>query len=138
MILIFSAFSLASCASDQTDIQGYLMDEIESSIDLPPGAKPLGNYARYYTEYDGLVHGAYTIEVETPRPLEYGCEEARSDGRSMTTTCSSPADAKPGERRWVKFEDYPAVSGEDCTAIQLQYDPRTKRFTYLECAHPDY
>ena len=112
------------------------MDEIESSIRLPPGAGPLDSYARYYTAHEGSVHGAYTTEVEAPRPTDYGCEELASNASSKMVDCPAPADARPGERRWVKFEDYPAISGKDFTAIQLEFDPRTKKFTYLECANP--
>lgn len=127
---------LASCASNQKNKQAASMDEIESSIRLPQGAGPLESYARYYTEHEGSVLGAYTTEIEAPRPSDYGCEELQLNGSSKTVACPAPADARPGERRWVKFDDYPAVAGEDCTAIQLRSDPRTRKITYLECVRP--
>lgn len=134
--IIVLLFALTGCASSQKDSQAALMDDIESSIRLPPGARPLENYARYYTMNEGFVQGAYSTEVEAPRPSDYGCEVVGPDGSSKLVACRPPADARPGERRWVKFEDYPAVAGEDCTAIQLEFDPRTRKFTYLECADP--
>jgi hypothetical protein len=134
--IIVALIALTGCASSPKDSQAALMDDIESSIRLPSGAGPLESYARYYTLHEGSVHGAYTTEVEAPRPPDYGCEELGSNGSSKMVACPAPADARPGERRWVKFEDYPAVAGEDCTAIQLEFDPRTRKFTYLECAHP--
>lgn len=134
--VIVSLIASASCDSNQTNSQAALMDEIESSIRLPPEAGPLESYARYYTEHEGSVHGAYTTGIEAPRPSDYGCEEIQLDGSSKTVACPAPADARPGERRWVKFDDYPAVAGEDCTAIQLEFDPRTRKITYLECAPP--
>lgn len=136
-IIIFLT-TLASCASSQRDSHSALMDEIESAIQLPPEAEPLESYARYYSEYKGSVRGAYTTQVEPPRPSDYGCEEVQSDGSLKTVDCPAPADARPGERRWVKFDDYPAVAGENCTAIQLEYDLRTRKITYLECARPYY
>ena len=136
VLIIASLIAAAGCASYQRNSHAALMDEIESSILLPPGAGPLESYARYYTEYDGSVHGAYTTEIEAPRPADYGCEELLLNGSSKTVACPAPADARPGERRWVKFEDYPAVAGENCTAIQLEFDPRTRKIIYLECAHP--
>ncbi len=110
------------------------MDEIESSITLPPGALPLQSYARYYTEHRGLVHGAYTTEIEEERPPDYGCEEAQLDNSYKPVACPASADVRPGSRRWVKFEDYPAVGGLDCSALQIEFDPKAKAFIYLECA----
>lgn len=136
VFVIVSLITLASCTSNQKSSQEALMDEIESSIRLPPGAGPLESYARYYTEHEGSVHGAYTTEIEAPRPSDYGCEELQSNGSSKTVACPAPADARLGERRWVKFEDYPAVAGENCTAIQLGFDPRTRKITHLECVQP--
>ncbi|WP_139020349.1 hypothetical protein [Citromicrobium sp. JLT1363] len=136
VIFIVSLIALASCASDQANSRTALMDEIESSIRLPADAGPLESYARYYTEHKGSVHGAYTTEVEAPRPSDYGCEELQVDGSWKTVACAAPADAQPGERRWVKFEDYPAVAGKDCAAIQLEFDLRTRKITYLECSQP--
>jgi hypothetical protein len=135
-IAIVSLIALASCALNQRNSHAALMDEIEGPIRLPPGARPLGSYARYYTEYEGSVHGAYTTELEPPRPPDYGCDELQSNGSSKAVACPAPADAQPGERRWVKFEDYPAVAGEDCTAIRLEFDPRMRKITYLECVQP--
>lgn len=112
------------------------MDEIESSIILPVGALPMQRYARYYTEYSGSIHGAYTTKIEEQRPVDYGCEEAKLDGNSKPVACPSVADLQPGNRRWVKFEDYPAVAGRDCTAVQIEFDPKTKTFVYLQCSEP--
>jgi hypothetical protein len=128
--------ALASCAPVEVSREALLMDEIESSIRLPPNARSLGSYARYYTEDGGLVHGAYTTEVEEPRPPDYGCSEVQSDDRLKEVACPALADVPVGRRRWVKFDDYPAVSGRDCTAIQLVFDPRAKRFDYLKCVEP--
>ena len=134
--IVFSLIGLTGCALSPKDSQAALMDEIESAVRLPPEAGPLESYARYYTVHEGSVHGAYTTEVKVSRPQDYGCEELGSNGKSKMVACTALADARPGERRWVKFEDYPAVAGEDCTAIQLEFDPQTRKITYLECADP--
>jgi hypothetical protein len=128
--------ALASCAPVEVSREALLMDEIESSIRLPPNARSLGSYARYYTEDGGVVHGAYTTEVEEPRPRDFGCSEIQSDFRLKEVACPALADVPVGQRRWVKFEDYPAVSGRDCTAIQVVFDPRAKRFDHLQCVEP--
>ena len=136
VFIIISLLAVAGCASTQKNSRAALMDEIESSIRLPSGAEPLESYARYYTEHNGSVLGAYTTEIEAPRPSNYGCEELGLKGGSTKVACPALADARPGERRWVKFEDYPAVAGKNCTAIQLEFDPRAKIITYLACANP--
>ncbi|WP_152608676.1 hypothetical protein [Croceibacterium mercuriale] len=137
LIIIF-LITLAGCVPNQATSQERLMDEIESSIALPAEALPLRSYARYYTQYQGSVLGAYTTQVEEPRPADYGCEELRSDGSSKAVGCRAIANVPLGQRRWVEFDDYPAVSGRGCTALQLDFDPGTKGFNYLECAEADY
>ena len=136
VFVIASLITLAGCEPSEDNTQAALMDEIESSIRLPPGARPLDGYARYYTEYEGSVHGAFTTKIEAPRPADYGCEELLSNGRSKAVPCPAIADARLGERRWVKFDDYPAVAGENCSAIQLAFDLRTRKISYLECVQP--
>lgn len=136
VFVIASLITLAGCEPSADSRQTALMDEIENSIRLPPGARPLDGYARYYTEYEGSVHGAFTTNIEAPRPSDYGCEELLANGRAKAVPCPAIADARLGERRWVKFDDYPAVAGEDCSAIQLAFDLRTRKITYLQCAEP--
>jgi hypothetical protein len=114
------------------------MNEIESLVRLPANAGKVQSYARYYTKYKGSVHGAYTTTVEGPRPPDFGCSEMKSDDSVKAVPCPASADVPVGQRRWVRYEDYPAVSGAGCTAINLQYELQTKQFTYLECAEPDH
>lgn len=136
-VVVIAFFAIcAGCASKETTRQAAIMDEIEGSIRLPPGARSLTDYARYYTEEDGSVHGAYTTQIESPRPADYGCEEVHLNGGTTTIACPALADARRGERRWVKVKDYPVVAGANCNALHLAYDPRAKIFTYLKCAEP--
>jgi hypothetical protein len=132
------AFLLLSCSTSQERKHEALMNEIEASIRLPSGAGPLESYARYYTEYRGEVIGAYTTEVEAPRSADYGCEELLANDKSKPVGCPAPADVRPGQRRWVKFEDYPAVAGEKCTAIQLVFDPRARKIKDVRCVEASY
>lgn len=136
--LVAFTFLLGSCSTSQERKHEALMNEIEASIRLPSGARPLEGYARYYTEHRGEVIGAYTTEVEVPRSADYGCEKLTADGKSKAVGCPAPADVRPGQRRWVKFEDYPTVAGEKCTAIQLIFDPRVRKIKNVECVEPIY
>ncbi|MHA6723180.1 hypothetical protein [Sphingomonas sp. RS2018] len=114
------------------------MDEIEAKLVMPDGSLPLSKYARYYTEQDGKVHGAYTTEIEEKRPADYGCTVIQHDGRTQNVPCPALADLQPGHRRWVLFHDYPAVAAENCRAIQVQYNPVSRLIEFLECAVPMY
>lgn len=137
-LVSISLVATAGCASSQVASQDALMDEIERSVILPAGALPLQSYARYYTEDRDLILGAYTTQVEEPRPADYGCEEAQIDGSSKPVECSAIADVPRGQRRWVKFRDFPYVGVEDCGAIQLAFDPRTRKIIHLECVQLSY
>ena len=128
--------SLASCAVSEEQKHDDVMDQIERSIKLPEGSLPLERYARYYTEYKGKIHGAFTTEIEVRSP-GVRCDELPADGGEIKDTqCPKIADLRPGKRRWVDFDDYPAVAGENCRAVQLMYDPETKKMEYLECPEP--
>ena len=136
MMLLPWLICLSACATNAETETERLMTQIESSVVLPSNAFELEEYARYYTFYRGKVHGAYTMEVASPLSADEVCEQENIDGSTRPVKCPDAADLPLGERRWVKFEDYPAVSGSDCMAIQLEYDPRNMRFDYIECAAP--
>ena len=127
---------LPSCAAIEDRKHNQVMDQIEGSIRLPKGALPINSYARYYTEYKGKIHGAFTTEIEVRSP-GVGCAELPADGGEIKSIeCPKIADLAPGKRRWVDFDDYPAVAGENCQAVQLMYDPGTKKIESLECPEP--
>ena len=112
-----------------------MMDEIERALVLPPGALELNDYARYYTEDGGLIHGAFTTKIETRSP-DVSCSELRNGSEMVDVPCAAVADLTPGLRRWVPYYDYPAVGDENCRAIQIAYNPRSKVFEFNECASP--
>jgi hypothetical protein len=112
-----------------------LMSEIEANLTLPEGALPLVKYARYYTEYRGRIHGAYTTEVEV-RPKDYSCSEMQAGFSLKEVRCAAIANLQPGQRRWVPFRDYPAVAAKECHAVQIMYNPADRSFEYVECATP--
>lgn len=127
----------ASSGSEVNNRHEKLMGEIELTIVLLAGALPLNSYARYYTEYEGAIHGAYTTEIEE-RPTGYGCSEVTEDFQLKDVTCPAIADLRPGSRRWVNSTDFPAVGGRNCDGIQIEFNPKTKSFDYLACTDSDY
>lgn len=138
VLVLLLLIASVSCAPARLSRQEALMDEIEGLVQLPANAGTVQSYARYYTEYKGSVHGAYTTTVEGPRPPDFACSEMKSDDSVKAVSCPAAADVPVGQRRWVRYEDYPAVTGSGCAAIDLQYEPRTKQFTYLQCAKSDH
>ena len=125
------------CSVGEKSRQDRLMDEIEAHLTLPKGSLPLAKYARYYTDYGGRIHGAYTTEIER-RPADVGCEEMLANGTSKDVPCSAVADLQPGHRRWVQFSDFPAVVAGGCRAIQVMYNPSTRSIEYAGCLTPTY
>ena len=129
---------LSSCAPSPHSRQDALMNEVEASVKMPRGAGPLSSYARYYAfAPDGLLVAAYTREVEKQEP-GVSCSEMTLDGDLKDVACPALANAKLGERRWVSFEDFPAVADEACGAVQVVYDPKARRILYTECVRPVY
>lgn len=133
--LLVALLIIPSCDEGEEPRHHRLMNEIEAQLILPKGALPMAQYARYYAEQGGKVHGAYTTEIEK-RPADFGCEEFQADDSTRAMECPARADLKPGRRRWVKFGDYPAVSAEGCRAVQIMYNPKTRSIEYAECATP--
>lgn len=128
---------LSGCIGNGQRRENRLMDEIESKLDLPKGALPLAAYARYYTEDDGAIIGAFTTEVEEVREGTE-CLEMQLDSSTKGVPCPAIADLTPGHRRWVPQSDLPAVSNVDCQAVQIMYNPASRLVEYAECATPDY
>ncbi len=135
--LLLLTLSSASSGSGENNRHEKLMDEIELAIVLPAGALPLNSYARYYTEYEGAIHGAYTIEIEE-RPTGYGCSKVTEDFQLKDVACPAIANLRPGNRRWVNSADFPAVGGHNCDSIQIEFNPKTKSFDYLACTDSSY
>jgi hypothetical protein len=55
---------ISACAPSRTD---KLMDEIEATVELPPGAHPIYQYRRYYTENERVVSGTYIFNRKPGR-----------------------------------------------------------------------
>ena len=99
------------CASGAQTEQITLMDEIERSIAMPIGARPLAEYARFYARArDGKIVGAYILP-----------------------TTGVPFSLKAGERRWSDEEHVPVRLDGGCSYVRFEYDPRTRSFLGPDC-----
>ena len=83
-----------------SDRETALMDEIEQTVKLPPGASSLWVYVRKYTYMaDKTVTGVYVNQII--------------------------ADEVPS-RAWVHKGQMPKISGVGCGAVTVWYDPAKK------------
>lgn len=90
------------------------MDKIEGTVRLPDGARPLQEYARYYTfGEDGRVEAIYTTVVEP----DYD-------------TLNLPA----GKRRWVSDPRHmPGISDGGCDIVEIDFNATNGKFEHVEC-----
>jgi len=115
-----------------------LMDAIESKLTLPPGAQPLGDYARFYAfETPGKVIAIYVIPEPREPPGE-GCEEVTADGNSHPVACPPfrawPPGVPAGHRRWVRNRrEMPWMADGGCLQISVTYDLQSGKIEEARC-----
>ena len=90
-LIAVATILLTACSSSEERKHDALMDQIEKQVRLPDGARPLTEYARYYTsDRDGRVFAVFTTFRE-PKFDTFNLE--------------------PGKRRWVSNPvQMPAIS----------------------------
>lgn len=119
-----------------------LMDDIESTIVLPPDAKPWNAYGRNYALWDnGQVVAIYLVPERTLTE-SYSC--VHGDG----VVCSKAevrkivednrkrraAYAAANEQRWFDNKsDLPAINDGGCNQITIRYDIKARRFLWAGC-----
>ena len=90
------------------------MDRVEKHVRLPEGARPFGEYARYYAQDDeGRVRVVYTTYVE-PK-LEY-------------------YDVSNGQRQWVEdYKNLPLIHDGGCGVVRFVFIPDTGEIEQPVC-----
>jgi hypothetical protein len=119
-----------------------LMNQIESRIVLPAGARPLGAYGRNYA-FSGRdrVLAVYLIP-ERPYDEHGGCvhgdgiectkREVRALVREREILMASQASA--GRRRWYQQANkLPGIEDGGCMQVTIQYDIPGKRVLSVAC-----
>lgn len=118
---------LSGCSTPQEFDRDALMNLIEKQVQLPNGARLLGDYARYYADSDGgEVVAVYLIPLDNEIPPGASCAELLEDSTTRDVPCepmqfdwAMPA----GERRWVKSEqDLPFISDGGCDQVTVVFD----------------
>jgi hypothetical protein len=132
-VLILAALLACPGASPDEQRQERLMDEIESRIELPPGAAPLDRYARHYgLDRNGKIAGQYNIP-HRPDPGD-GCEELLDNGDSREVPCNPIDGLAAGRRLWVgDARNLRIAFHGGCSVVGLRFDPATKTFDWVAC-----
>ncbi|MES2058194.1 MAG: hypothetical protein V4564_19820 [Pseudomonadota bacterium] len=111
-----------------------LMDAIDTTVRLPIGARPLQQYARFYSvRPDGKIAVLFDADTKTKRPKGYRCSLLMPDGSFKKVQC--PPDTRPeaNERHWVKPSEMPLIFDGGCGVIDMLYDPRTAKVEQIAC-----
>ena len=114
------------------------MNEIESKLQLPKGARPLEEYARYYTDDDrGHVIGVYVIPMNDDLRPGDKCEELTANLSSHEVPCEpfKPDWAMPdGQRRWVPDQSHlPVIDDGGCGIVTVEFDRTRSTVTQAVC-----
>lgn len=135
---------LSSCAAQPTREEA-LMDAIEKGVQLPPGAKSLNSYGRYYTYADsGKVTAIYLLPMPSADTVA-GCSTIVDD-TLVPCTAEEIAEARKmevemqarqleaGERRWVKDEsEIPHIMDGGCSQVSILFGIAEKRVIRIGC-----
>lgn len=91
------------------------MNEIESRVSLPSGARPLNEYARYYA----YEHGDVVAEYWAPWK-----DDPLKDPKALAA----------GQRRWVHdTRDFPVVFEGGCSVVNITFEPARSRVKNVSC-----
>ena len=102
---VLAASLAVSCLSTESASQRATMDAVERGLVLPQGARPWGEYARYYyVGSDDEVVGLFVRRVDPNPPFNLG----------------------HGKRRWVAKGELPIIYGGGCGVLTVLYRPETK------------
>lgn len=110
------------------------MDKVERAVQLPAGAEPLHNYARYYAfNKGGDIIGVYLLLIDQSSEA---CTEDDGKGGTRPTECFTVnwGNIKAGERLWVERESkLPMIFDGGCSVIRVTYVPWRNHVTEITC-----
>lgn len=113
--LLIATLVLSACSSSASPEQERLMDTIETRVRLPPGARPLTAYARYYAlDGTGRVLAIYTTFVAWHL---------------------AGNDLPVGRRRWLAdYRHLPNnIIGDGCNMVSVVFTSSTGTFEQPAC-----
>ena len=151
MKAVFYAIALvtsAGCSQEQASEQALIMRAIESSVQLPAGAKPLEEYSRNYALLpDGKVIGVYVLPMPTETQVgEVGCDvmlensdlRPCTDAENAETAAQEKATAdlfgQANQTRWfADYRELPIIDDGGCSLIEIIFDPQSNRIQRAQC-----
>lgn len=114
------------------------MNEIEATIHLPKGARPLASYARYYAYVTpDEIMGEYMLP-HLDDPAGHQCEEIETNLTTRNVPCSVPAregkEVGANERAWLNdWHNMPMGDDDKCGALTFAFHVAAHRFDSLSC-----
>lgn len=141
---------VGSCSSPSQRRQEALMNEIEATIRLPKGARPLASYARYYAYVTpDVVMGEYMLPHLDDPPGQQ-CADINMNFTTTNVSCSIPAregkEIGKDQRIWLSdWHHMPMGDDHKCGALTFGFHPASHTFDSLACIgissdlapHPD-
>lgn len=138
----------AACSQPQASEHELVMRTIETAMELPAGARAIGEYSRNYAlRPDGKVMAVYVI----PKPLkardsDYGCEVMLEDFGSRPCTDAEEAEiadqenatadlfGQANQSRWFdNYGDLPMILDGGCDLIEIIFDPQSQQIESTQC-----
>ncbi len=113
------------------------MDLIERQVQLPTGARPLGEYARYYADTgNGEITAVYLVPMDDqPRPGDT-CARLDENFAAQVVPCEpiqSDYRIPAGQRRWVAPQAQPIMDDGGCLRVVVIFDTRRSSIKRTEC-----
>ncbi len=124
------------------------MRAVETAVELPAGARALGEYSRNYAlPPDGWVMAVNVIpQPAKARESDYGCEVMLEDFESRPCTDAEKAKIEDQEgatrelfgqadqSRWFdNYRDLPMISDGGCDLIEIIFNPQSQQNESTQC-----
>jgi hypothetical protein len=128
---------LTSCSTPEERRNEAIMVEIEKQVQLPKGALPLNDYARFYADAGrGEVAAVYMLPSVIEKMAAEECEQLTGIDTSKNVPCATSeiGKVKAGERQWVGgHENLPFEVAPGCEVITLGFDSGRRRVVEVGC-----
>lgn len=137
-IIIACSMILIACSTPEDGKEIRIMDQVERIVRLPTGARPIDQYARFYTYgEDGEVVAVYLLP-SSDIPQSAQCEEITDEMHSQAASCPSvpgpTGSVAAGERRWVNDRHkLPLVTDGGCSVVNVRFNPATQKVNDVYC-----
>jgi hypothetical protein len=116
-----------------------LMDAIERQVKMPPGERPLKDYARFYArQYAERVIGLYMLPPDPRSPPRFKCVKWEA-GEAKDIACDFEArglKVVAGQRTWLENAEglpFYLIEGGGCHFVTMNYDPHKRIVERVYC-----